>query len=134
VLAVRGYLPLPELDEHHRPKFIFGNLVHDICPRAGFYTSGRYSKEFGEPYCMSLLGCKGIITHCDVPRRGFVEGIGGCTTLGAPCIGCTEPEFPDRPFGPFLDKAPGSAYVVDAWKGFWGHISSGLKRLSRRTI
>jgi hydrogenase small subunit len=134
VLAVRGHLPPPELDEHHRPKFIFSDLAHDICPRAGFYTSGRYSNEFGEPYCMSLLGCKGIITHCDVPKRGFVDGIGGCTTLGAPCIGCTEPEFPDKPFSPFLEKAPASAFASDALKGFKGHISAGLKRAYRREI
>jgi len=105
VLALRGYLPLPELDKHHRPVFIFGERVHDICPRAGFYAEWSYSTKFGQPYCMELLGCKGPLAYCDVPRRGFIEGVGGCTTLGSPCIGCTEPEFPDAPFSPFLKRA-----------------------------
>lgn len=144
VLVLRGLLPKPTfkdlgelfkvVDGWHRPKFAFGDLVHEICPRAGFYTSGQFCKEFGEPHCTSLLGCKGIITHCDVPKRGFIDGVGGCTTLGAPCIGCTEPDFPDKPFGPFLAKAPAVAFLADAWKGTWGHVSAGLKRLSRRRI
>lgn len=105
VLAVRGLLPLPQLDEYNRPVFLFSERVHDICPRAGYYGDWAYSKEFGQPYCMELLGCKGPQAYCDVSRRGFVEGIGGCTTLGSPCIGCTEPEFPDAPFSPFLKRA-----------------------------
>ena len=104
VLALRGYLPLPELDEYHRPKFLFGALAHDQCPRGGYYSDWAFSKEYGEPYCMEMLGCKGPMAHCDVPQRGCVEGIGGCPTVGSPCIGCTEPEFPDEPFSPFMER------------------------------
>jgi len=134
VLAVRGYLPFPELDEHHRPKYIFGSTVHDRCPRAGYFGSGKYNKEFGEPYCVGMLGCKGLIAHCDTPVRGYVEGVGGCTRLGSPCIGCTEPVFPDAPMSPFLRKAPASAYAKDTLSGITGSLWALFKRLERRGI
>lgn len=134
VLTVRGVLPPPELDEYHRPKFIYGYKVHRICPRAGFFAHGDDSEDFGEPYCMGLLGCKGPIAHCNVPARGFNSGVGGCTTVGAICIGCTEPEFPDHPFSPFLAKAPAEVYVKDTIKELIGHIRAGLHRLKRREI
>lgn len=111
VLAIRGYLPVPELDEYHRPIFLFGALAHDQCPRGGYYSDWAFSKDYGEQYCMELLGCKGPMAHCDVPRRGCVEGIGGCPTVGSPCIGCTEPEFPDEPFSPFMKRVSVLAIV-----------------------
>jgi len=120
VLAVRGFLPLPELDVHNRPTFIFGQTAHENCPRAGLFADGKNSHEFGEPYCMGTMGCKGPISHCDVPKRGFVEGVGGCPTVGSPCIGCTEPEFPDPPTSPFLAKAPASFFVAEKIRSFGG--------------
>jgi hydrogenase small subunit len=133
VLAVRGYLPLPALDEWHRPKFLFEHTAHENCPRAGLFADGKNSHEFGEPYCMGTMGCKGPISHCDVPKRGFVEGVGGCPSMGSPCIGCTEPNFPDAPFSPFLAKAPASFFVMEKIRSFggsadavWGRIKDAL--------
>ncbi|MGQ9468304.1 MAG: hydrogenase expression protein HypE [Nitrososphaerales archaeon] len=135
VLAARGALPLPALDQHHRPLFIFGVKVHECCPRAGYLASGKLSKKFGEPYCMGLLGCKGTISYCDVPKRGFVDGAGGCPTIGSPCIGCTEPGFPDPPFSPFFAKAPKGVWTREAFKDIKGHLYAGLHRLfARRRI
>ena len=113
VLAARGYLPLPELDEYNRPTFIFGYTAHENCPRGARYASGNISKDFGDPGCMGGLGCKGPISYCDVPRRGFVEGVGGCPAVGSNCIGCTQPGFPDEPYSPFLEKAPPLAFLLD---------------------
>jgi len=134
VLAIRGLLPLPALDEYHRPLFIFGKKAHECCPRAGFFAEGKYSERFGEPYCMGLLGCKGPISHCDVPRRGFIDGVGGCPTIGSICIGCTEPEFPDEPFSPFFRKAPPMVFAVEAFHDIKGKIYALLHRLKRRVI
>ena len=134
VLTVRGLLPPPALDKYNRPLFIFEHLVHENCPRAGFFACGKYSKEFGEPYCMGLLGCKGPITHCDVPRRGFIDGIGGCPTIGSICIGCTEPEFPDGPFSPVFKKAPPGVFASEAVRDILGKIYALLHRLKRRKI
>jgi len=129
VLAVRDFLPLPELDAQNRPTFIFGHTAHENCPRAGLFADGKNSHEFGEPYCMGLLGCKGPISHCDVPRRGFIEGVGGCPTVGSPCIGCTEPEFPDAPLSPFLGKAPAGFFVTEKINSIPGSLEAVMSRI-----
>jgi len=134
VLTIRGKLPVPELDNYNRPVFLYGETVHEICPRAGHFACGEYSENFGEIFCMGMLGCKGIITHCNVPRRGFIDGIGGCTTVGGICIGCAEPEFPDEPFSPFLKKAPAISYGIEAVADIKGKIYAILSRLKPRGI
>jgi len=134
ILTIKGLAPPIPLDKHHRPLFLFGKRVHESCPRAGYFASGKYSEAFGEPYCMGLLGCKGLITYCDVPERGFMDGLGGCPTVGSICIGCTEPEFPDAPFSPFLKKAPASAYAKETFHDIKGHIYALFHRLKRREI
>ncbi len=135
VLIARGVITvLPELDKHNRPLFLYGELAHHLCPRAGSLAHGAFSKEFGEPHCMGLLGCKGPISHCRVPRDGFADGVGGCPTGGSPCIGCTEPGFPDPPFSPFLKKAPAGVWTVDAILDTIGHVHAALTRLIKRSI
>jgi hydrogenase small subunit len=42
---------------------------------------------------------------CNVPKRGWINGIGGCPNVGGICIGCTMPGFPDK-FMPFMDEPP----------------------------
>ncbi len=134
-LVARGVLTNPPaLDEYNRPLFLYGDLAHHICPRAGSLANGQFSKEFGEEYCMGLLGCKGPITHCRVPRDGFADGAGGCPTVGSICIGCTEPEFPDGPFAPILKKSPIWPWVVHAINDTIGHVRAAMTRLTKRSI
>lgn len=135
VLVARGVITvIPELDEYNRPKFLYGELAHHVCPRGGYYGHGDYSRDFGEPYCMALLGCKGPISYCNVPRDGFTEGLGGCPTVGSLCIGCTEPGFPDEPFSPFFKKAPVGVMTTGAIADTIGHVRAALTRLVRRGI
>lgn len=122
VLAVRGYIPLPELDEEHRPKYIFDHTAHENCPRGSRYAQGEISYNFGEAGCMGAMGCKGPISYCDVPKRGFVEGVGGCPTVGSNCIGCTMPGFPDAPYAPFMRKAPASVFTMEKITGLWSGL------------
>lgn len=82
---------------------------------------------------MGTMGCKGPWSHCDVPKRGFVEGVGGCPSMGSPCIGCTEPNFPDAPFSPFLAKGPIPFWVMEKIRSFggsadavWGRVKDAL--------
>jgi len=134
-LVARGVITAPlELDEHNRPVFLYGEIAHHICPRAGHLGHGRFSHEFGEPYCMGLLGCKGPIAHCRVPRDGFAGGFGGCPAVGSICIGCTEPGFPDEPFSPFLKKAPVWPWTWGAILDTIGHVRAALTRLVPRRI
>lgn len=129
VLAVRGFLPLPDLDAENRPKFLFEHTAHENCPRAGLFADGKNSHAFGEAYCMGTMGCKGPISHCDIPKRGFVEGVGGCPSVGSPCIGCTEPAFPDAPLSPFLSKAPASFFVAEKIRSFGGSADAVWSRI-----
>jgi hydrogenase small subunit len=47
----------------------------------------------------------GPVAKCNVPIRGWVNGVGGCPNVGGVCIACTMPGFPDR-FMPFMDANP----------------------------
>ncbi|RLF87323.1 hypothetical protein DRN41_00310 [Thermococci archaeon] len=95
ILAVKGILPLPQLDEYQRPLEFFGKSVHENCPLAGFFTEGTFAKKFGEEGCTLLLGCKGPVTRGDCPARKWNGKVNACTISGSVCIGCTDPEFPD---------------------------------------
>ena len=46
------------------------------------------------------------MVNCNVPKRGWMNGLGGCPNVGGICIGCTMPGFPDK-FMPFMDPPPG---------------------------
>lgn len=35
------------------------------------------------------------VALCPVPRRGWINGIGGCAEVGGACNGCTRVDFPD---------------------------------------
>ena len=56
------------------------------------------------------LGCWGPVVKCNVPKRGWINGVGGCPNVGGICIGCTMPGFPDK-FMPFMDEPPGRTGV-----------------------
>ena len=59
------------------------------------------------------LGCWGPVVNCNVPKRGWMAGIGGCPNVGGICIGCTMPGFPDK-FMPFMDEPPGARVSTSA--------------------
>ncbi len=52
------------------------------------------------------IGCWGPVVNCNVTKRGWMDGVGGCPNVGGICIGCTMPGFPDK-FMPFMDEPPG---------------------------
>ena len=97
-----------------RPTWLFGKTVHEGCDRAGYYEQGDFATEYGSPKCIVKLGCWGPVVNCNVPKRGWMAGIGGCPNVGGICIGCTMPGFPDK-FMPFMDEPPGA-------QGFHGSI------------
>ena len=103
---VAGLAPMIPLDDVGRPEWLFGQTVHDGCDRAGYYEQGDFATEYGSPKCIVKLGCWGPVVNCNVPKRGWMAGIGGCPNVGGICIGCTMPGFPDK-FMPFMDEPPG---------------------------
>jgi hydrogenase small subunit len=108
-----GLAPMIPLDDELRPKWLFGATVHEGCDRAGYYEQGDFASNYGSPKCIVKLGCWGPVVNCNVPKRGWMAGIGGCPNVGGICIGCTMPGFPDK-FMPFMDEPPGAKMSTTA--------------------
>jgi hydrogenase small subunit len=127
-----GQAPMIPLDEMLRPTWLFGHTVHEGCDRAGYYEQGDFAHEYGSPKCIVKLGCWGPVVKCNVPKRGWINGVGGCPNVGGICIGCTMPGFPDK-FMPFMDEPPG-ATVSTGVSGLYGGIMRGLRGMTARTV
>lgn len=90
-------LPKPkELDEHGRLKIYFGKSVHSRCIQREYMDIGVFVNKFGDAGCLLEIGCKGPFTYADCPVRQWNSGVNWCISANAPCIGCTEPGFPDE--------------------------------------
>lgn len=99
VLYLLTFNKPPELDQHNRPKFAYGRLVHENCERRPHFDAGRFALEFGDyghrqGFCLYKIGCKGPETYANCPAIGFGDAGQGNWPVGAghPCFGCTEKE------------------------------------------
>lgn len=126
LLFLQGLGPLPEFDELGRPAWLFSETVHRGCTRAGFYEEGTFAHEYGSQKCLVEIGCWGPVVQCNINKRGAISHMGGCMNVGAPCIGCTMPAFPDG-FSPFYEKPPGTIISSTASRGH-GFIIRTLRR------
>ncbi|NLK52123.1 MAG: hydrogenase small subunit [Syntrophomonadaceae bacterium] len=97
------YKSLPELDKFGRPTMFYGGIVHDNCPRRQYFDNGIFAQNFSDPGCLLEIGCRGPYAHCDATYRQWNHGMNSCIRCGGPCIGCTEPGFPD---GPVYERLP----------------------------
>ena len=79
---VAGLAPMIPLDDQLRPTWLFGKTVHEGCDRAGYYEQGDFAEVYGSPKCIVKLGCWGPVVNCNVPKRGWMAGIGGCPNVG----------------------------------------------------
>lgn len=129
---VAGLAPMIPLDDQLRPTWLFGKTVHDGCDRAGYYEQGDFAEVYGSPKCIVKLGCWGPVVNCNVPKRGWMAGIGGCPNVGGICIGCTMPGFPDK-FMPFMDEPPG-ARVSTGSIGVYGRAIRALRGITQNTV
>jgi len=88
---------VPPLDKYGRPLAFFGNLLHDSCPRRAHFEKGEYLQDWNDPkqsqFCLLEKGCKGQKTFTDCAQSYWNDGINFCVGAGAPCAGCTQPEF-----------------------------------------
>jgi hydrogenase small subunit len=112
-----GTAPMIPLDKDgHRPTWLFGATTHEGCDRGGYYEQAEFSTLYGLPKCIVKLGCWGPVVQCNVGKRGWINGIGGCPNVGGICIGCTMPGFPDKFMSEhetdgsrsFMNQPPGS--------------------------
>ena len=127
-----GLAPMIPLDEVGRPKWLFTRTVHDGCDRGSTYEQAIFATEYGSPNCIVKLGCWGPVVQCNVPKRGWMAGIGGCPNVGGICIGCTMPGFPDK-FMPFMDEPPGARISSNAIKMYGGWIRK-LRSFTNSTL
>lgn len=84
---------LDKLDDQGRPKLIFGQTIHDNCPRRGHFENGEFVYEFGSEeerknYCLYPVGCKGPTTFTNCPIVRWNNQVSWCVESGSPCIGC----------------------------------------------
>ena len=128
---VAGSAPMIPLDEALRPRWLFEATVHEGCDRAGYYEQGEFATAYGSPQCLVKLGCWGPVVKCNVPKRGWINGVGGCPNVGGICIACTMPGFPDK-FMPFMDEPPG-ARVSTAASTVYGHVIRTLRGYTAKT-
>ena len=127
-----GMAPMIPLDDALRPTWLFGMTVHEGCDRGGYYEQGDFAREYGSPKCLVKLGCWGPVVNCNVPKRGWMAGIGGCPNVGGICIGCTMPGFPDK-FMPFMDAPPGSTLSSNV-SGAYGRLMTSLRKITNDTV
>ena len=124
--------PMIPLDEALRPTWLFGNTVHEGCDRGGYYEQAQFAEEYGSPLCIVKLGCWGPVVQCNVGKRGWMAGIGGCPNVGGICIGCTMPGFPDK-FMPFMNQPPGSLLSSAAVQTY-GRAIHALRRFTQASM
>jgi hydrogenase small subunit len=127
-----GLAPTIPLDEQLRPQWLFGKTVHEGCDRAGYYEQADFAKDYNSPKCIVKLGCWGPVVNCNVTKRGWMDGIGGCPNVGGICIGCTMPGFPDK-FMPFMDEPPGGKLSTNA-VGVYGRTVKRLRAVTTHTL
>ena len=128
---VAGLAPMIPLDAQLRPKWLFGQTVHEGCDRGGYYEQGDFAKSYSSPKCLVKLGCWGPVVDCNVTKRGWMDGVGGCPNVGGICIGCTMPGFPDK-FMPFMDTPPG-ATGSSAASSMYGFVVRALRSITHST-
>ena len=102
-ILLNGLPASEDLDDFLRPKAFYGKLIHENCPRRAYFDEGKFAKKFGDEGCLYELGCKGPITYSDCPLRRWNNGTNWVIGAGAPCNGCTQPEFPDM-MSPFYER------------------------------
>jgi hydrogenase small subunit len=95
---------LPPLDALKRPTVFFGKSVHECCPRLGFFNAGKFATSFDDDgarqgHCLLLLGCKGPDTKNACTTTKWNMGTSSPPQAGHGCIGCSEPNFWDKPGG-----------------------------------
>jgi hydrogenase small subunit len=129
---VAGGVPMIPLDDAGRPTWLFSTTAHEGCDRGGYYEQGEFADTYRSTRCLVKLGCWAPVVKCNVPKRGWMGGVGGCPNVGGICIGCTMPGFPDK-FMPFMDEPPGGR-LSSAMISTYGTAVRTARRLTIETL
>jgi hydrogenase small subunit len=131
----------PDLDPLGRPRAFFSEVIHDHCPRRGYYDRGEFATSFDDPRCLWKLGCKGPITYSACAITKWNSGLSFCTQRGPMCWGCMHESFPDPPSSPFFKEveavpsilgvdanALGAVMAVGTAAAVGAHLASSYRR------
>ena len=129
---IAGQAPMIPLDDQLRPQWLFSATVHEGCDRAGYYEQGEFAETYDSRQCLVKLGCAGQAVTCNVPKRGWINGVGGCPNVGGICIGCTMPGFPDK-FMPFMD-APTELPATSSASNAYGTVIRSLRHFTFKKV
>jgi hydrogenase small subunit len=107
---------LPKMDAQNRPVGIYGQTIHDNCPRRGHFENGEFVYTFGsveeeKNYCLYAMGCKGPQTYTNCPVVRWNNQVSWCVESGGPCIGCGSLNWVDQN-APFLKRFRNITYPV----------------------
>lgn len=91
-------LPIP-LNALNEPLEWYGMLVHQGCIRNEYHEYRVEDSDFGDRGCLFFhMGCRGPLTHGPCNKLLWNQR-SSKTRAGVPCVGCTQPEFPQtHPF------------------------------------
>lgn len=84
-----------EIDPYGRPYELYDIRLHDRCPRLLAQEADTPGQE---GRCSRTIGCRGQICWGPCAVTPWNNGASWCVDANAPCIGCTEPDFPQRGF------------------------------------
>jgi hydrogenase small subunit len=102
-LASKGY---PKVNpDQLTPVLFYSHSTHDDCPRFHYYSKRVFAKDFGDNEgCLFKLGCLGMLSNTECPRRQWNGGVNWCIRAAAPCIGCSHQQFGRLKAFPFYRK------------------------------
>lgn len=85
--------PLP-LNEYNSPLQWYGLHVHQGCIRNEYHEYRVEESDFGQRGCLFFhMGCRGPLTNGPCNKLLW-NARSSKTTVGVPCLGCTQPDFP----------------------------------------
>lgn len=103
------------LNEFQAPLQWYGMLVHQGCIRNEYHEYRVEETDFGKRGCLFFhLGCQGPLTHGPCNKLRW-NGRSSKTSVGVPCLGCTDPEFP-KPY-PFFQTRNIAGIPMDLPEG-----------------
>jgi len=91
----------PATDGSGRPRFAYGEEIHEECERHDHYEEERFVLEWGDEghrlgWCLYRMGCRGPETHHNCPTVKWNDGTSWPIGAGHGCLGCAESGFWDR--------------------------------------
>ena len=84
-----------ELNEWNAPMDYYGMLVHQGCVRNEYHEYRVEEENFGEKGCLFFhRGCRGPLAYGPCNKLLWNGRRSSKTRVGVPCVGCTQPDFP----------------------------------------